>query len=82
MVAKKAAKLNEIDFNELMVHLRYDNGGNNEEIASLSGQRNQMSGGSFKIISQIKDENLGMGEKVNIFLFLMEAQLKPLQPLF
>jgi len=45
----------------------YDNGGNNEDIASLSGQRNQMSGGSFKIISQIKDENLGMGEKADYF---------------
>ena len=35
------------------------------EVTSLSGQRmDGIGGGKFKLISQIKDENLGMGEKV------------------
>jgi len=45
----------------------FDNGGNNQEVASLSGQRMGVGGGVFKTISQIKDENLGMGEKADYF---------------
>lgn len=45
----------------------FDNGGVNKQVTSLSGQRMDGMGGKFKIISQIKDENLGMGEKADYF---------------
>lgn len=46
----------------------FDNGGASEQTASLSGQRmDGMSGGVYKTIAQIKDENLGMGEKADYF---------------
>lgn len=54
---------------------RFDNGGNNQEVASLSGQRMGVGGGVFKTISQIKDENLGMGEKVLIHVLFAYSSL-------
>jgi len=46
----------------------FDSGGMNEQATSLSGQRMEgTSGGKFKTIAQIKDENLGMGQKADYF---------------
>lgn len=46
----------------------YDNGGMNEQMSSLSGQgMDGGSGGPYKTISQIKEENLGMGDKADFF---------------
>lgn len=46
----------------------FDNGGANDAITSLSGQPGGGGGsGVFKTINQIKDENMGMGEKADYF---------------
>merc|ERR1712226_1212434 len=45
----------------------YDNGGMNQQMETLSGQGMDGGGGPYKTIGQIKDENLGMGEKADFF---------------
>jgi len=46
----------------------YDNGGADEQTSSLSGQGSGDSmGGTYKTIAQIKEENLGAGEKADFF---------------
>lgn len=44
----------------------YDNGGENQQMETLSGQ-SQGAGGPYKTIGQIKEENLGMGDKADYF---------------
>jgi len=45
----------------------YDNGGVNQQMETLSGQGSGSGGGPYKTIGQIKDENLGMGDKADYF---------------
>jgi len=46
----------------------YDNGGADEQTSSLSGQgMGDSVGGTYKTIAQIKEENLGAGEKADFF---------------
>ncbi|EDO36119.1 predicted protein [Nematostella vectensis] len=60
-------RVNPVDMKEAQV-LRgwYDNTGKNNEVASISGQRYSAGGGGpLKFLSQIKNEQLGMGEKAD-----------------
>jgi len=45
----------------------YDNGGSNEQVTALSGQGMGGGGDVYKTMNQIKEENLGMGEKADYF---------------